>query len=75
MSIDGPGPTEGVPTLAARGLTKLFSLGMLAGKKKVHSVEDLDLNLFHRQVIALVGESGSGKSTVARLLAQILPAT
>ena len=64
-----------VPVLRATDLTKLFSLGMFSGKKRVHAVEDFNLDLHHREVVALVGESGSGKSTVARLLAQTLPST
>ncbi|WP_243737463.1 ABC transporter ATP-binding protein [Blastococcus xanthinilyticus] len=41
----------------------------------MHAVEDVDLRLHRGEVLALVGESGSGKSTIARLLAQLMPAT
>ena len=34
-----------------------------------------NLSLYRGKVVALVGESGSGKSTVARLLAQLMPVT
>ena len=64
-----------IPGLSARGLTKLFRVGAFSGHQHVHAVEDFSLDLYHRKVVALVGESGSGKSTVARLLAQTLPAT
>jgi peptide/nickel transport system ATP-binding protein len=44
-------------------------------QRVVHAVDEVDLTLRRGQVTALVGESGSGKSTVARLLAQLYPAT
>ena len=63
------------PAMRAVGLTKLFRTGMVSRGRCVHALEDFDLELHRREVVALVGESGSGKSTAARLLAQILPAT
>jgi peptide/nickel transport system ATP-binding protein len=41
----------------------------------VHAVDDVDIDLYRGRVVALVGESGSGKSTIARLLAQLMPVT
>ena len=43
--------------------------------RRVHAVDDVDLELRRGRVTAMVGESGSGKSTVARLLAQLQPRT
>jgi peptide/nickel transport system ATP-binding protein len=37
----------------------------------LHAVDDLNLAIGEREIVALVGESGSGKSTVARLLSLI----
>lgn len=62
------------PVLQARGLTKHFPVRGLR-RAAVHAVDDVDLELHRGRVVALVGESGSGKSTVARLLAQLLPRT
>jgi len=63
------------PVLAARGLTKHFTIAgsLLPWKQRkvLHAVDDVDLDLWAGHVTALVGESGSGKSTVARLLAQL----
>ena len=39
----------------------------------MHAVDDVNLELYRGHVVALVGESGSGKSTIARLLAQLMP--
>jgi peptide/nickel transport system ATP-binding protein len=69
-------PTAGDVVLEAVGLTKHFPLGPAVGARRVvHAVDSLDLELRRGTVVALVGESGSGKSTVARLLAQLLPNT
>src|SRR5437588_1355922 len=58
------------------GLTRHFRLGgMLATKQVLHAVDDFDLAIHEREIVALVGESGSGKSTVARLLARVYPPT
>jgi peptide/nickel transport system ATP-binding protein len=73
--------TPGEIVLETEKLTKHFrvrrGLADLIGRRQrvVHAVDDVDLTLRRGQVTALVGESGSGKSTVARLLAQLYPAT
>ncbi|GHH66583.1 dipeptide/oligopeptide/nickel ABC transporter ATP-binding protein [Promicromonospora soli] len=61
--------------LVATGLTKHFPVGGVGVRKVVHAVDGVDLELRRGSVLAVVGESGSGKSTVARLLAQLLPLT
>lgn len=60
--------------LSARSLSKHFRLNR-GRKQLLHAVDDVDIDLMRGRVVALVGESGSGKSTVARLLAQLYPAT
>ena len=44
-------------------------------KHVLHAVDDFNLTIREREIVALVGESGSGKSTVARLLARIYKPT
>ena len=67
--------------LAAAGLTKHFPVRRTARdlltntRRHVHAVDNVDLVLRRGRVTAMVGESGSGKSTVARLLAQLIPQT
>jgi len=68
-------PVADRPVLAASGLSKQFKVRGTRNRAVVHAVEDVDLELHRGHVVALVGESGSGKSTVARLLAQLLPVT
>jgi peptide/nickel transport system ATP-binding protein len=67
--------TDG-PLLQAVDLTRHFSLGGTLGKKQVlHAVDDFNLSINEREIVALVGESGSGKSTIARLLARVYSPT
>jgi len=61
--------------LRTTGLTRHFRLGGLLSRRMLHAVDDLDLVIDEREIVALVGESGSGKTTVARLLARIYPPT
>src|SRR3954447_84812 len=63
------------PLLRAQGLTRHFRLGGMFAKQVLHAVDDVDLTIQEREIVALVGESGSGKSTVARLLARVFPPT
>jgi peptide/nickel transport system ATP-binding protein len=69
-------PTGAAPglVLEARGLTRHFRVGGLRGHT-LHAVDDFDMGIAEREIVALVGESGSGKSTVARLLAMVFRPT
>ena len=59
------------PLLETIGLTKHFRLGGLLSRRFLHAVDDIDLAVGAKEIVALVGESGSGKSTVARLIAGV----
>jgi peptide/nickel transport system ATP-binding protein len=59
------------PLIEAAGLTKHFKVGGALSRRRLHAVDDVDLTIRPREIVALVGESGSGKSTVARLLARV----
>jgi peptide/nickel transport system ATP-binding protein len=70
---DAIGATE--PLLRTVDLTRHFRLGGMFSKQALHAVDDFNLEIHEREIVALVGESGSGKSTVARLLARVYPPT
>jgi peptide/nickel transport system ATP-binding protein len=74
MTPAADGGAAVTPLLEARGLTRHFRIGGLRGNV-LHAVDDLDLAIAEREIVAMVGESGSGKSTVARLLAKVYPPT
>jgi peptide/nickel transport system ATP-binding protein len=61
--------------LETRGLTRHFKVGGTFSRKRLHAVDDVNLTIDSREIIALVGESGSGKSTIARLLARVYEPT
>ena len=65
----------GEPLLRAVDLTRHFRLGGMFAKQVLHAVDDFNLTIQEREIVALVGESGSGKSTVARLLARVYQPT
>ena len=56
----------------SRGLTKEFPA---AGKKKIHAVSGVSLQILEGETLGLVGESGCGKSTLGRLLIRLLTPT
>jgi peptide/nickel transport system ATP-binding protein len=64
-------PSATQPLLRAASLTRHFRVGGMFSKETLHAVDDVDLVVNEREIVALVGESGSGKSTIARLLAGI----
>ena len=76
-----PPALDGGAFLRVRGLTKYFDITgglvprLLYGRKIVHAVEDVSFDLAEGETLGLVGESGSGKSTIARVIARLLPAT
>ncbi|HUA50074.1 MAG TPA: ABC transporter ATP-binding protein [Solirubrobacteraceae bacterium] len=62
---------NGEPLIRTVDLTRHFRLGGMFSKQVLHAVDDFNIAVDEREIVALVGESGSGKSTVARLLARI----
>ena len=63
--------------LSARGLTRDFTVsqGMFKGRRTLHAVNGVDLDVVKGEVLGIVGESGCGKSTLARILLGLLPPT
>lgn len=75
MTVDGSQVHNTEPLLRADDLTKHFRLGGMFGKHVLHAVDDFNLMIHEKEIVALVGESGSGKSTIARLLAKVYAPT
>jgi peptide/nickel transport system ATP-binding protein len=71
----GAGPQDGTALLRTENLTRHFKIGSAISQRTLHAVDDVNLVISERQIVALAGESGSGKSTIARLLAQIYKPT
>lgn len=57
-------PRDSLPTLRARGLTKIYR----TGEVEVHALRGVDLELRPGEMIVLLGPSGSGKSTLLNIL-------
>ena len=56
--------TGQVPTLKARGLSKIYHTGEL----EVPALVGVDLDLYQGELVVLLGPSGSGKSTLLNIL-------
>jgi len=62
--------------LRARDVKKDFTLrGGVAGRRTVHAVTGVSLDVRRGETLGIVGESGCGKSTLARCLVRLLPVT
>ena len=61
VTNDAPSPS---PLVSIRGLTKVYGEGDTA----VTVLDDLDLDIYPKEIVALCGPSGSGKSTLLNLI-------
>jgi len=73
--VSGAGAAVGAPLLRTDQLTRHFRIGGGWRRQVLHAVDDVNLTVREREIVALAGESGSGKSTIARLLARIYKPT
>jgi peptide/nickel transport system ATP-binding protein len=70
MSTDGSNVIpDGEPMVRLRDLSVTFS----GGRKPVHAVSGVSLDVRRGEVVALIGESGSGKSVTMRTLLRLHP--
>ncbi len=59
------------PILSIRSVSKEFRVG----KSRVQAIDDVSLDVFDGECLAIVGESGSGKSTLANMILGLYPPT
>ena len=52
-------PAGAAPLLRTENLSKHFKIGNALSQKTLHAVDDVNLSIGERQIVALAGESGS----------------
>jgi peptide/nickel transport system ATP-binding protein len=64
-------PAAAQPLLVVKRVSASFAQPSFRAKPDIaeHVLQEVDLSIGRREVVALVGESGSGKSTLARVIA------
>jgi oligopeptide/dipeptide ABC transporter ATP-binding protein len=77
LNIEPHASTESgaAPLIETKGLTRHFRVGRGLSRKMLHAVDDVNITIGRKEIVALAGESGSGKSTIARLLAGVYQPT
>src|ERR1700755_3631508 len=61
--------------IEARGLVQTFHTGQGKGKKEVHAVKGVDLDVAEGEVVGFLGPNGAGKTTTLRMLTTLLRPT
>jgi len=61
--------------LKLEGISKTYHTGRLGSGTSLKAVQDVNLEIRRGEIFGIVGESGCGKSTVAKMVAQLMPQT
>ncbi|KAA3448216.1 ABC transporter [Mesorhizobium sp. SARCC-RB16n] len=71
-TVAAPTATVGSPLLTVSNITAGYGQNPTRGPRVV-AVKSVDLEVRRSSVVAIIGESGSGKSSLARVIAGLLP--
>jgi NitT/TauT family transport system ATP-binding protein len=65
-------PKGKIPLCETKGIRKDFDL---PDGQELHVLENMDVQVYPNEILAIIGPSGCGKSTFIRILAGLIPAT
>lgn len=63
------------PLIRIENLVQHFQQGRISGKKVVHALNGIDLEIHDGETLGLVGETGCGKSTICRAIMRVYKPT
>ncbi|MCZ8517339.1 dipeptide ABC transporter ATP-binding protein [Paenibacillus filicis] len=63
------------PLLEVQDLQKVFTVGTMLNRKKIHAIRNVSFSIQEGETFALVGESGCGKSTTGRAIIRLTKPT
>ncbi len=72
MGVESKGSGRDIPAMEVIDMTAGYG-AIVNGEPAITILRDVNVNVGHAEVIGVIGESGCGKSTMARVMAGLLP--